>query len=301
MSKLFAELTSGASFKKPVNKGVKPGNGASISSSNIGGGGKQKQQQKSTKAAPTAALDFFGAATAALPQGKKRKASIGEEGDGARKGAAGAGGGAQTPSDGTLAVAGKKEKKKSKQTRDEEVAAFRRRLGIKISGDDCPPPVDNFAQLPFDDGPRGRRARQATLSAIEESQWTEPTAVQMQCIPAMVSGRDVVANAPTGSGKTAAYALPAIIRLSMAAAASKEGGGGGGGGVRALFMAPTRELAAQIHREVSVLVNNGPVAVNLLTKARAANLSSSVAASAQVRAALAHVLARCPLVARSAV
>jgi ATP-dependent RNA helicase RhlE len=71
------------------------------------------------------------------------------------------------------------------------------------------------------------------------SGFAAPTAVQSQVIPATLSGRDVWASAPTGSGKTAAYALPILHGLASAVAARPRR-------VRALVLAPTRELAAQI-------------------------------------------------------
>jgi ATP-dependent RNA helicase DDX52/ROK1 len=63
----------------------------------------------------------------------------------------------------------------------------------------------------------------------------------MQAVPALLAGRDILAAAPTGSGKTAAYCIPLISKLAD---------GASGQGVRALVIAPTRELADQIHREL---------------------------------------------------
>ena len=77
------------------------------------------------------------------------------------------------------------------------------------------------------------------LQAIADRNYTEPTPVQAQAIPAVLAGRDVWAQAQTGSGKTAAFALPLLQLLS-------EGRRERGRFVRALVLAPTRELAAQI-------------------------------------------------------
>lgn len=79
-------------------------------------------------------------------------------------------------------------------------------------------------------------------TALRLANYVEPTPIQGQAIPAMLEGRDVCGTAQTGTGKTAAFALPILQRL---------GGGAniripGNRGVRALVLAPTRELAAQI-------------------------------------------------------
>ncbi len=77
------------------------------------------------------------------------------------------------------------------------------------------------------------------LRAVTERNYAEPTPVQAAAIPAVLRGRDVWASAQTGSGKTAAFALPILQTL---AATRRERGRF----VRALVLAPTRELAAQI-------------------------------------------------------
>jgi ATP-dependent RNA helicase RhlE len=79
--------------------------------------------------------------------------------------------------------------------------------------------------------------------------WTEPTPIQRDAIPPALAGRDVLACAMTGSGKTAAFLLPILARLS----------GRPRGSVRALVLAPTRELAAQIHEHLTALAAHTPV------------------------------------------
>jgi superfamily II DNA/RNA helicase len=71
-----------------------------------------------------------------------------------------------------------------------------------------------------------------------------PTAVQAQAIPAVLAGRDVMAAAQTGTGKTAGFALPLLQRLVM------DGGQVASNGARALILVPTRELAEQVHESV---------------------------------------------------
>jgi len=149
--------------------------------------------------------------------------------------------------------------KKREQT-IEEFSAFRRRLGIRISGDGTPPPpVDVFEKLPFPVNLMGTQRKEALLAAIEKSVWKEPTAVQMQTIPLLCSGEDVSVSSPTGSGKTGAFVIAALIKLS-----SPPLHGAAVSGPRVLVLAPTRELAVQIHREAAFL-SNLQVPVQILT------------------------------------
>jgi ATP-dependent RNA helicase RhlE len=77
------------------------------------------------------------------------------------------------------------------------------------------------------------------LRAIAEKGYETPTPIQVAAIPAILAGRDVWASAQTGSGKTAAFALPLLQRLALKKRTP-------GRFVRALVLVPTRELAAQI-------------------------------------------------------
>lgn len=77
-----------------------------------------------------------------------------------------------------------------------------------------------------------------TLASLD---YTTPTAVQQQAIPAVLSGKDVMAAAQTGTGKTAGFALPILQRLF------KRDKPVGSNAVRALVLVPTRELAEQVH------------------------------------------------------
>jgi ATP-dependent RNA helicase RhlE len=80
-------------------------------------------------------------------------------------------------------------------------------------------------------------------SGIKDLRYTVPTSIQVQCIPPILRGRDVIGLAQTGTGKTAAFVLP-ILQHLMAGSRKP---------VRALIMAPTRELAEQIHQAVGQL------------------------------------------------
>jgi ATP-dependent RNA helicase RhlE len=82
------------------------------------------------------------------------------------------------------------------------------------------------------------------LRAVSGRGYTEPTPIQAQAIPVVLSGRDLLAGAQTGTGKTAGFTLPVLQRLSATAKAS------GKAPIRALVLVPTRELAAQVEESV---------------------------------------------------
>ena len=89
----------------------------------------------------------------------------------------------------------------------------------------------------------------ALLKAIKELGWARPTAIQAEAIPPAMEGRDVMACAQTGSGKTAAFLLPIINRLIDRPRRT----------TKALVLAPTRELAAQIVQDLDALAVHTPV------------------------------------------
>jgi ATP-dependent RNA helicase RhlE len=83
------------------------------------------------------------------------------------------------------------------------------------------------------------------VRAVSDQGYTEPTPVQAQAIPIILEGRDVLAGAQTGTGKTAGFTLPMLQRLSAAPLPA------GKRPVRALILTPTRELAAQVGESVT--------------------------------------------------
>ncbi len=87
------------------------------------------------------------------------------------------------------------------------------------------------------------------LKAVKELGWARPTAIQAEAIPPAMEGRDVIACAVTGSGKTAAFLLPIVNRLIDRPRRT----------TRALVLAPTRELAAQIQEDLDALAVHTPV------------------------------------------
>ena len=76
--------------------------------------------------------------------------------------------------------------------------------------------------------------RESIYESIRQAGFVTPTPIQAQCIPPALEGKDVIGLAQTGTGKTAAFAIPIMQRLA------------GRAELGALVLAPTRELAAQI-------------------------------------------------------
>jgi ATP-dependent RNA helicase RhlE len=86
------------------------------------------------------------------------------------------------------------------------------------------------------------RLAEPLLRAVRTAGYCTPTPIQASAIPHVLAGRDVLGSAQTGTGKTAAFALPILQRLGQGAARQ----GSSGGRLRALILSPTRELAQQI-------------------------------------------------------
>ena len=87
----------------------------------------------------------------------------------------------------------------------------------------------------------------AIVKAVREQGYETPTAIQAQAIPVVLDGHDLLGGAQTGTGKTAAFVLPMLHKLSMNRSAKNKFGGIG---IRALVLTPTRELAAQVEESV---------------------------------------------------
>ncbi len=87
------------------------------------------------------------------------------------------------------------------------------------------------------------------LRAVADLGWTKPTQIQLDAIPSARDGRDLLACAMTGSGKTAAFVLPLLHRLQAQPVRA----------TRALVLTPTRELAAQVHADLQALAKHTKV------------------------------------------
>jgi ATP-dependent RNA helicase RhlE len=87
----------------------------------------------------------------------------------------------------------------------------------------------------------------ALMQAVRELGYDTPTPIQAQAIPAVLAGQDLLAGAQTGTGKTAAFTLPMLHKLSQSEPGKNRFGGKA---IRALVLTPTRELAAQVEESV---------------------------------------------------
>ncbi|KAG7667857.1 hypothetical protein Ndes2526B_g01740 [Nannochloris sp. 'desiccata'] len=115
-----------------------------------------------------------------------------------------------------------------------EVTERQQAAGIRVVGYNACAPIEGFSQCKFDT---------TLLKVIEKAGYVVPTPIQAQALPVILSGRDVVGVAKTGSGKTAAFVLPMLVHIMDQRELTR------GEGPIALIAAPTRELAEQIHRE----------------------------------------------------
>src|SRR5438874_10392282 len=91
------------------------------------------------------------------------------------------------------------------------------------------------------------------LRAVQEAGYTEPTPIQAAAIPQILAGHDLIGIAQTGTGKTAAFVLPILARLS-----GMTDSGGNRRATRALIVAPTRELVVQIEENVRAYAKHLP-------------------------------------------
>ncbi|KAF8736570.1 hypothetical protein AX14_014310 [Amanita brunnescens Koide BX004] len=117
---------------------------------------------------------------------------------------------------------------------DREIEEFRRAKEIKVQGRGVPRPITSFDEVGFPE---------YLMSTIRAQGFESPTPIQCQAWPMALSGRDMVAIAQTGSGKTISFALPAMLHINAQPLLAP------GDGPIALILAPTRELAVQIQQE----------------------------------------------------
>ncbi|KAM5205921.1 putative ATP-dependent RNA helicase DDX59 isoform 1-T2 [Hipposideros larvatus] len=121
---------------------------------------------------------------------------------------------------------------------DDQVENLKQQLGISVQGQDVTRPITDFEHCGFPE---------ALNVNLKESGYEVPTPIQMQMTPVGLLGRDILASADTGSGKTAAFLLPVIIRALFESTAPS-----------AVILTPTRELAIQIERQAKELMRGLP-------------------------------------------
>lgn len=121
---------------------------------------------------------------------------------------------------------------------------IRKRWNILVEGEDIPPPIKHFEEL---------RVHPAILSSLKAKGIHHPTPIQVQGLPAILSGRDLIGIAFTGSGKTLAFSLPAVMfsleQEKKMPFTSHEG-------PYALIICPARELARQTYDTIQEMVSN---------------------------------------------
>ncbi|KAJ4850340.1 DEAD-box ATP-dependent RNA helicase 24 [Turnera subulata] len=130
---------------------------------------------------------------------------------------------------------------------EQDVAEYRKSLAIRVSGFDVPRPIKAFDDCGF--SPQ-------LMSAIAKQAYEKPTPIQCQALPIVLSGRDVIGMAKTGSGKTAAFVLPMIVHIMDQPELAKEEGPIG------VVCAPTRELAHQIYLETKKFAKSHGIRVS---------------------------------------
>jgi len=125
--------------------------------------------------------------------------------------------------------------KKYREMPEEEREAIRQKFFIEVNGSDIPAPVKKFEDM---------RLPLGVLEGLRAKGILRPTQIQMQGLPVVLSGRDMIGIAFTGSGKTLVFGLPMILTaLEMELRAKVQGGEGPYG----LIIAPSRELAHQTY------------------------------------------------------
>ncbi|XP_052593040.1 probable ATP-dependent RNA helicase DDX59 isoform X3 [Peromyscus californicus insignis] len=122
--------------------------------------------------------------------------------------------------------------------REDQIETLKQQLGISVQGQEVARPIVDFEHCGFPE----------TLNQnLKKSGYEVPTPIQMQMIPVGLLGRDILASADTGSGKTAAFLLPVIIRALFEDKTPS-----------ALILTPTRELAIQIEKQAKELMSGLP-------------------------------------------
>ncbi|OAY84109.1 DEAD-box ATP-dependent RNA helicase 57 [Ananas comosus] len=133
----------------------------------------------------------------------------------------------------------------------ERASILRKKHGIHISGYNVPAPLESFEELSSRYGCKSK-----LLQNLSGLGFKEPTPIQRQAIPVLLSRQECFACAPTGSGKTLAFLSPILMKIKP----------GTKDGVKAVILCPTRELAAQTTRECKKLAKGRKFYIKLMTK-----------------------------------
>ncbi|KAJ3805841.1 P-loop containing nucleoside triphosphate hydrolase protein [Lentinula lateritia] len=222
---------------------------------------KSKRPQTSGQGSELpATLDFFKYAQGA--EGK-RKNNAGGGRPGKKRKVAEAGDKAEVELEEDMEEDETQETSKSDIENDNNIPHQRHRVTTK--GSNVPDFAETFEAL------RDRYQLSSNLlSNLSKNGYAYPTGIQSYGAPILLEGRDLVAISPTGTGKTVSYLLPTFASLRAPVAST---GSDAGLGVRAVVLAPTRELAHQIHNECLKLTQGRKWKIVLFSKATANTLS----------------------------
>jgi ATP-dependent RNA helicase DDX52/ROK1 len=196
---------------------------------------KAQNSERGKRGAPaeTALPDYFGDALVGRAPGAGEARAGNKEKPAARSSSSSSSPSSSSSSSSSGSSSNSSKSSKSSKS-SESSSGSKKRVGARVTGNDPPQPLTSFSSLSS-----LYSARDYLLRNIARSGYEMPTAVQTVAIPSLCDKRDVLAMAPTGTGKTAAFAIPTLIRLKAPAR----------GGFRAVIVSPTRELSKQTERE----------------------------------------------------
>ncbi|KAJ7630471.1 P-loop containing nucleoside triphosphate hydrolase protein [Roridomyces roridus] len=189
-----------------------------------------------------------------------------------------AGGSAKRKANGGDGKAAKKRKVEEEPDEDEdeeehedvdEDAPPTIRQRVVAKGSNVPPHAETFEALV-----ERYQMSSLLLSNLTANGYKHPTGIQSHGIPILLESRDLAAISPTGTGKTLSYLLPLLCSLGAPSASGKSEAGAG---VRAVIVAPTRELAHQINNECMKLAQGRKWRIILFSKATANTMTDKAA------------------------
>jgi ATP-dependent RNA helicase RhlE len=204
---------------------------------------KSKPAPTPTQSQPRGAASPERKPRAPRPEYERREAQGGQGGRGPRQGGQGGRGAGQQGQSGGRPLSGGRPRSGSHSSRGGQGAPRHQSYGEPVHAQqprEEPALSSHAPYVPPADVPKMDSAftklglSDALAYAVQQMGYEEPTPIQQQAIPLVVAGRDVIGSAQTGTGKTAAFALPILQRLA------------GHGKLRCLILEPTRELALQV-------------------------------------------------------
>ena len=182
------------------------------------------------------AIDVFGGGEFSSAAKKKKTFAAARDADGTNRALADGTNRALADAASALAPAAR-----SRQEEAANVLRKTHKIRVRGAGVSCPAPLDSFADL----AARYDGAGKALMRRLAEAGFDQPTPIQRQAIPILLEANELLAIAPTGSGKTLSFLLPIVVKLRTR--------DDDAGGPRALLLSPTKELAQQSHRILKLL------------------------------------------------